>query len=380
MNASFSSFLSKIPRQSQTQLNPDWFIADQIYIYGTGKAGKKVWRALTNRRLIISGYMDHRTGENYFIEGVPIFRPDSPTITSRDQTAIVLAIHNREVDMPALIGWLQSLGYVNFISMIDLYDYFDTQLGSWYWLTRRTFYTDHEHEIDATARLFADQSSRSLLDSIMRFRLTGNYAFLPMPDLEHQYFPADLTSWSNQLRFVDCGAYNGDTLASFLRAGYEFQAVAAFEPDHDNFRKLSSYVSQNQERFPNSSLFPCGVYSSTTQLTFETGAGEATKASKKGTAVVQCISLDESIPTFAPDLIKMDIEGGEMDAILGAKQLIKTYHPALAISAYHYPAHIWEIPLYINQIAQEYNIQYTYYLRAHAHNGFDTVFYAIPER
>ena len=376
----FSSILASLPDPRQTRPNPDWFTADYIYIYGTGKAGQEVWQLLTNRGLKITGYMDHHTSENYFIDGVPIFQPDSPTISSRNQTVIVLAIHNREADMPALISRLQSLGYVTFISMVDLYDDFATQLGSKYWLTRRTFYLSYEREIDAVASLFTDQGSLNVFDCMMRFRLTGNYALLPTPDLECQYFPADLPPWPSQLRFVDCGAYNGDTLVSFLRAEYEYQAVAAFEPDQENFRKLSLYVSQNQEKFPNTVLYPCGVYSSTTQLTFETGVGEATKVSDKGNTVVQCTSLDESIPTFAPDLIKMDIEGAEMEAILGAKQLINMYQPALAISVYHHPAHIWEVPLLINQIAQEYNIRYTYFLRAHAQNGFDTIFYAIPER
>jgi hypothetical protein len=67
------------------------------------------------------------------------------------------------------------------------------------------------------------------------------------------------------IRFVDCGAYNGDTLHSLLSAGYKLEAVAAFEPDQDNFRKLSGNVVQNREKLPDTSLFPCRVYSSTTQ-------------------------------------------------------------------------------------------------------------------
>lgn len=380
MSTAFSSLLSQLARQSQTQRDLDWISAGQVYIYGTGRAGQQVWRVLTKRGLIISGYMDHRTRENYFVEDVPIFLPDSPSISARDRAVIILAIHNREVFMPALIGWLQSLGFVSFVSMIDLYDYLDAELGSWYWLTRRTFYTDYEQEIEAADRLFADPASRDLFHAILQFRVSGDYGLLPAPDMQRQYFPVDLPAWKNPLRLIDCGAYSGDTLASFLRAGYEFQAVAAFEPDQENFRKLSSYIFQNQVRFPNTSLFPCGVYSSTTQLIFEAGSGEASKVSEMGATVIQCTSLDESVPTFSPDLIKMDIEGAEMEAILGAKQLIKTDQPALAISVYHTPAHIWEIPLFINQLARANNTPYTYYLRAHAQNCFDTILYAIPER
>jgi FkbM family methyltransferase len=380
MNVPSSSFAAKLLHEVRSERNPDWVTANSIYVYGTGIAGQEVCQILGERGLTISGYMDHRQREATCIQSIPIFSPDSLTITTRDQVVVILAIHNREVDIPALQIWLQELGYVKFISMIELHDYLGSQLVDRYWLTRRDFYYDYEREIDATARLFADPTSRRVFHSIISFRLTGNYGILPAPDLEHQYFPTDLPSWPNPLRFVDCGAYDGDTLASFLETGYEFQAIAAFEPDLENFRKLTWYVSQNQQRFPYSILFPCGVHSSTTQLTFEIGAGEASRASEKGRTVIQCVSLDESIPSFAPDLIKMDIEGAELDAIHGAKRLIKACRPALAVSVYHTPAHIWEIPICINAIAQEYNIPYTYHLRAHAYNCFDTIFYAIPEK
>lgn len=50
----------------------------------------------------------------------------------------------------------------------------------------------------------------------------------------------------------------------------------------------------------------------------------------------------------------------------------------LAISIYHSPAHLWEIPLWVAQFAAENGMRYTYYLRSHARDCFDTVFYAIP--
>ena len=76
----------------------------------------------------------------------------------------------------------------------------------------------------------------------------------------------------------------------------------------------------------------------------------------------------------------MDIEGAEIDALHGAQRLITDHHPALAISAYHSPTHIWEIPLWIEKLARQNDIQYTYHYRAHGHNCFDTIFYAIPRQ
>lgn len=356
--------------------------ARQIFIYGTGRFAQDIQHVLEQKGISVSAFIDHREQKDKTSYSIPVFRPDdlSKVDNRRVDSVILLGIHNREADLLSIIGNLKKLGFNEILPPVVFYDFLVHDLGVRYWLTSRAYYLSHRADIAAVGSLFTDERSQTVFAGLLRFRLTGDYSLLPHPDTEHQYFPDDLPSWPRHLRFVDCGAYHGDTLTSFLRAGYEFEAVAAFEPDLENFHKLSAYISQNQHRFLNTSLFPCGVYSHTTQLTFEIGGGEASKASEMGASRIQCVSLDESIPTFAPHLIKMDIEGAEMDAILGAQRLIKNYQPALAISVYHTPAHLWEIPLRISQLAQENNLQYTYHLRAHAQNCFDTIFYAIPER
>jgi FkbM family methyltransferase len=202
-----------------------------------------------------------------------------------------------------------------------------------------------------------------------------NYSLLPAPDVAHQYFPLDIPAWKAPLRFVDCGAFDGDTLLNFQKSNISLETVSAFEPDENNFRKLAQFIHANQEYFSSVNLWPCGVSSSTRQFSFDVGKGEASAVSLAGSSVIQCVSLDEAIPTFLPNLIKMDIEGAEPDALYGARNLIKASRPGLAISIYHRPEHLWQIPLLIENIAKG---QYQYYLRAHAFNDFDVVLYAIP--
>ena len=48
-----------------------------------------------------------------------------------------------------------------------------------------------------------------------------------------------------------------------------------------------------------------------------------------------------------PQFIKMDIEGAELEALQGAKYLINSNRPDLAISVYHSPNYLWDILLYI---------------------------------
>lgn len=57
-----------------------------------------------------------------------------------------------------------------------------------------------------------------------------------------------------------------------------------------------------------------------------------------GKSFVELVSLDSLAvreEVAGPGLVKMDIEGGEMDALAGARELIRRSRPVLAIAVYH---------------------------------------------
>ena len=173
------------------------------------------------------------------------------------------------------------------------------------------------------------------------------------------------------MRFIDCGAYNGDTLALLSREGYAFDAIAAFEPDPANFVLLSERARVHGAAF----CFPCGVGRSVGQVRFQSGDGMGSRESAEGDLTIQCVSIDEALPGFKPTYIKMDIEGAEIDALQGARRTIEEHRPSLAISAYHQPEHHWEVPLLI----ASWNLGYRFEMRGHSFGTYDTVLYALPD-
>ena len=64
--------------------------------------------------------------------------------------------------------------------------------------------------------------------------------------------------------------------------------------------------------------------------------------------IVDELSLDKV------DLIKMDIEGAEVRALLGGLETIARFRPNLAISIYHTPEQFVEIPLLLRQHLRNY--------------------------
>jgi hypothetical protein len=71
-------------------------------------------------------------------------------------------------------------------------------------------------------------------------------------------------------------------------------------------------------------------------------------------------------------MITMDIEGVELQALMGAEKTIRRSSPDLGICVYHAANQIWEIPLYINSLG----LGYKFYLRNYTSFSQETVLYA----
>jgi FkbM family methyltransferase len=346
---------------------PFWLSnACEFYIYGTGTFGQDVYLALTERGVPVQGFLDHIKRGEQFYHGVPVFNPNEPiNAQTPTEKSVVLAIHNPFADLVEIHKKLKALGYQRIITPIEMFDYLGDILGDRYWLTSRMFYRSMATVLEKVYRLWSDNTSRDIFSRIIKHRLTGDYSVLPQPDWDHRYAPDDIPAWQSPIRIIDCGA---------------------FEPDIATFSKLKGFIIKNSDKFPNSTLLPCGVYSTTTQLQFNANLGVNSGISKSGDTTIQCVAIDDALPDFHPTLIKMDIEGAEYDALLGAQKTIVNYKPGLAISLYHTPAHLWQIPLLVDRLVSSStpaghtsgSISYDYFLRPHMANGYELVFYAVP--
>ncbi|HCC35730.1 MAG TPA: hypothetical protein DEQ02_08930 [Ruminococcaceae bacterium] len=156
--------------------------------------------------------------------------------------------------------------------------------------------------------------------------------------------------------FVDCGAYDGDSIKSFIDMyGEGYKRIYAYEIVPNIFKKMR----ENLKEYPNIIFRDKGVSdkAGTAGLDiFETSSS----IMRDGTFPAPVVSLDEDIDediTF----IKMDIEGAEMLALMGAREHIERSRPKLAVCLYHTLEHLLEIPALIKQL----NPAYELYFRHH---------------
>ena len=128
---------------------------------------------------------------------------------------------------------------------------------------------------------------------------------------------------------------------------------------------------------PQVTLYPYALWNEEAQLTFS--GNQATPSASRlevGTEVqgdvIQAMPLD-SVLTDAPTFIKMDIEGAEYNALLGAERLIRERHPKLAICVYHSIEDYIRIPLLIRSFYSGYR----FYFRHHSVTSGESVLYAL---
>ena len=220
-------------------------------------------------------------------------------------------------------------------------------------------------------RLLEDDKSRLVFCTIIERVLGGGFDVTHMASVceGDQYYPKDLIQLTDHESFVDCGAYDGDTIRDFQqRTGNKFESIRAFELNTNNFTALRKSIPYSGNIHP----YNFGVSDKAEEITYQVSDSPATKIGEgKGKGVLTV--LDNILYGEKVTMIKMDIEGYELKALMGAKQIIKEQKPKLAICAYHTFSHLWEIPLLIKSLNPDYKI----YLRHHTNLDCETVCYAI---
>ncbi|MBM27515.1 MAG: hypothetical protein CME58_03960 [Halieaceae bacterium] len=223
-----------------------------------------------------------------------------------------------------------------------------------------------------------DDESQETLCKILAFRASGNLRYMGgfSNRLEEMYFEPFLRLPQDPV-FYDVGALNGENSIGFAERYPSYVEVVAFEPMHASFNKLSS----NLRAYDRVQCVRAAVTDSVGNVSFYEDAFldaaaslEPRRYSKQvivPAVTIDAIRAERCVPV---SLIKMDIEGAEIQALSGAKQTIKVDMPNLAVSVYHHPAHILDAWKKI----KNYNCNYRFFLRHYSEGFAETVLYAIP--
>ena len=351
---------------------------DRIVLWGAGRLGRKTLAGLRQLGVEPLALCDSNSALwGSMVAGIGGVSPEDAAAAHGHDAAFVITIwgpHDRET-MADRSRRLRELGCETVVPFASLFWQYPEVFGSYYAFHPAHRTLEQADDIGRAFHLWADDTSRAEFVAQVEWRLRGDFTVLSDPVPHDIYFPEDLIDLRARELFVDCGAYDGDTLRSLLsRPAITECDIVAFEPDPGTFRQLEGWVGSLapgiRQRIQ---LHQAAVGAAPAKLAFDPTGTEASSIGC-GALEVDCVTLDDVLAGRTPTYLKMDIEGFEPEALAGGRRTIASARPVLAICVYHEFDHPWRIPLAIASMSD----QYRYYLRPHHLQAWDLVSYSVP--
>jgi len=235
----------------------------------------------------------------------------------------------------------------------------------------RKYLLDKKSQLMDLYDSFEDDLSRQTMEVMLRTWMSGD--FRPFEDIftEDQYFVPGIVRLTKDEAFLDIGAYTGDSIESFLKAANnQYKKIIAVEPNP----ACQSSLLELQDKLESVQVIPKGVYSKAGAYAF-VADDIASMSNFEMTQVEGGIEVDtiDNMILEAVTLIKMDIEGLELEALKGARKTIERNRPKLAICVYHK----YNDLLQLSQFILNLKLGYRLYLRHHSFYTGETVLYAV---
>jgi len=335
-------------------------IASQFY----NNFGKGVLSDVKIAEIVVSDEHAHKYYNKKF-ENREIFSM-SDMLNKYGLCNIFLAFAIKKEEDKAIKEQLMATGKVANIYSFDMTQRLtETNVGSYYF-----FIAENEKILSKLYGELQDAVSKDHLVKFIEQSISGDTKYLESIELiEDQYFPEFVKIESDSEIFIDCGAYTGDTINSFIKnlGSKNYKHIYAFEPDSSNYAAL---VNGQAEQI---TYINKGVWSKSEILRFRSERGESSGLHPEGDVTIAVESIDNVLNGGKASFIKMDIEGAELEALKGAEKTIRAYKPKLAICVYHTPEDLITIPQYIKHLVPEYKL----YLRAHTNFIQELVLYAV---
>lgn len=294
---------------------------------------------------------------------------------------IIVSLGSR-VEFEKVKVQLTSLGSFPVIWALSIPEYHLTHTSIPDIFASRNLILNSKLEILKAFQLLYDDTSRDIFLTLLQSYAFGESLEITSLPLQYQYqMEKSLIPVLRKYHvFVDCGANKGETSLIISKIEPQLRKIYALEPDSKNFLELMRNLQLPESEVDlvilevacldfNGSVEFCsyGVNSKV--------AGRSPNFRANSYSEVRAIKLDSLIEKVDLILIKMDIEGSEMKALLGSRKLIQEAKPDLLISVYHQMSDLWSIPVLLNTFSSNYR----YYLRNYTSFPSETILVALQE-
>jgi len=344
-----------------------------LFLYGAGHYGSVAAAALRRRGITPAAFLDRnpsRRGHEW--AGLPVVPLDDISADMFQNKLVVVTVYN----CVAVLQELRRRG-VDAITYAQLAIALGEPLTPYCGIQDPAVLWEHESIVRAAMALWADEESRQEYVAQLAWSLDFNPFDLPTArPASDTYFEPSLVHFGKDEVFVDCGAFDGDSVAAFRERCPAYKAAVGLEPDPQNrgnfVQRFGGKSAMAADRIQ---VLPYAASDRRERVTFDV-TGTAGSAIATAGLQVEAATLDHLVADLMPTFIKMDIEGAEPKALAGAAAIMRVHKPQLAVCLYHDRRHLWEIPFQIAESQPAYRL----HLRRYADECWELVCYASIEK
>lgn len=324
-----------------------------IILYGYGDTGKAIISYLNYHNIKLSAIMVDAQYciSNQQYEGLEIYSIDEIQKKYRKFFVII-----------GFVGFVKGICSLKKIENIEEiycisnpYLYLKKEELSW------QYFLDNKKHFYESYSLFDDELSKSIFVDYINTRINNNAYYLFPYGGCNNYYNNEIVKLSNKETYVDCGAYNGDTVEKFLQnVNNSFRRIYALEADKKNYENMCYTLSKY--KLENIYTINKGIWSYQGSLSFKGNIEqESSIYDNKDTSCskINVDTLDNILKDDFITLIKMSIQGSELQALKGAIHVIQKNKPRLAMAIFMKRDALINLPKFIKHI----NPNYKLYLR-----------------
>ena len=335
-----------------------------VYIFGADTVGQQVHDECIRSEIKVLGFVDNDLNKQQTKPfNLPVL---GPTILDPTRDVVVLASGNHSYDI------YKQLKSLNFLYIQNLPEFFyatncpaqpEPFFHQELWQNRIRYHTLY--------MLLSDAASRNVLEAIVEYR--QSFELFPLVRIRNkqnlQWFDKAFFTPNPNHVFIDGGGYDGDTALQFIATNDKaYRSIHVFEID--SF--IAERAAANLKPYEHVYVHNLGLSNKSGTLFFtQTGRTDGHLVQGKGIPV-KVDSIDNVVKDKIT-ILKLDVEGAEVDAIAGAACHIRDESPMLAIAVYHKAEDLWAVPRQILSISPNY----VFSLRHYTQVTYETVIYGL---
>ena len=353
---------------------------NEVLLFGAGSHVRWVLSFMRKYNIPIKMILDsRRVNSQTKIDGIPVVSFEKLCSTLND------SVDNHKwfvISAPSAADSITAIIKQNFPSALitscdmQMYSQFIPDIQEY-----RNYLIRNWDEFNLLFDCFEDDFSRKTLQNVLLGRITGDYRYYQYCYAPAAYYQRDIIHFQDNEVMVELGGYDGETLKEFINQCPNYKTAYCFEPDKKLIPKLKQIKENQFQLGKRVEIIDKGAWDKEGVLYFSTdNVGEDTGRivnvqDGKELMAINVTSVDSTV--LEPiSFMKLDVEGSELRALMGAEQQISRNKPKLAVSVYHKPEDFLNIWKFLKSLVPEYK----YYLRHHTQfAGTDTILYAVMD-